>query len=252
MRRDGRELLGRTLSDITQLLESADRSNERVRRVLEILHTLVPYEQCVMLDLWLGHEPHIEVVSHVPPFDQVPFMTTLVDLFQDLAAHRESAAGPASPFEGMHLAMPMVGLDEVMGLLFVRSSLAEYTEDHVRALSLVAAKLAAYFTMLHAQAQLAQLALERDEARRAAEAANRAKDQLLVLVSDEIKTRLRSIWAWADILGSTTDDAERARAIDEIEVNVRGQVRLIDDVLDLAGIASPELVKETRPGDKAN
>ena len=46
--------------------------------------------------------------------------------------------------------MPLVGLDEVIGLLLVQSSGTEYTEGHLRALSVIAAKLAAYFTILRA------------------------------------------------------------------------------------------------------
>ena len=96
--------------------------------------------------------------------------------------------------------------------------------------------------MLRARAELAELARERDEARRAAEAANRAKDEFLALVSYELKTPLSSILAWAHILRSTTDDAAaHARAIDEIEGNVQAQAKLIDDILDLACIASAKL-----------
>ena len=48
--------IGRTLYDVTQLLESADRADARVRRVLELLRDLVPYEQCAMLEARLGHD----------------------------------------------------------------------------------------------------------------------------------------------------------------------------------------------------
>ena len=75
--------------------------------------------------------------------------------------------------------MPLVGLDEVIGILLVRSSVTEYTEEHLRALSVVAAKLAAYITIRGASAELAELARERDEARRAVDAARAAKDELL-------------------------------------------------------------------------
>ena len=47
---------GRTLYDVTQLLESADRADERMRRVLELLRDLVPYEQCALLEARLGHD----------------------------------------------------------------------------------------------------------------------------------------------------------------------------------------------------
>jgi len=112
----------------------------------------------------------------------------------------------------------------------------------VRALSVVASTLAAYLTTLRARAELVELARERDEARRAAEAANRAKDDFLALVSHELKTPLTSILAWSHVLRSSTDDAAaRLRASDELERNVMAQSKLIDDILDLACIASADL-----------
>ena len=122
--------------------------------------------------------------------------------------------------------MPLVGLDEVIGLLFVRSSATEYTEEHLRALSVVAAKLAAYITIRGASAELAELARERDEARRAVEAASDAKDELLALVS-------RSS---GSLLLPTGD-----RALDELDQRIQAQAQRLDDLLGQARLASAEL-----------
>ena len=135
--------------------------------------------------------------------------------------------------------MPLVALDEVIGLLFVRSSTETYTEDHVRALSVVAAKLAAFFTMLRAGVELGELARERDEARRAAEAANHVKDQFLALVSQQLRTPLGAVLECVDTLRSTTaDPAARAHAIDELERQVEMQVKLVDDILVMGSTGS--------------
>jgi CheY-like chemotaxis protein len=172
----------------------------------------------------------------------------LVDLFGHLVDAKPRSGAPAVRRPGFHLAVPLVGLDEVIGLLLVRSAAGEYTDEHVRALSLVAAKLAAYFTTLRARDELAEVARERDEALRIAEASNRKKDELLALVAHQLRTPLTSMLAWANILGSKTDDnAGRARAIEELERGVQAQARLVDDILDLACGASAETLRTLEP-----
>jgi len=169
----GRELVGRTLYDITHLLESVDDADERVRRVLVLLRDLVPYDQVAMLEARLGYEAHVVMVPERPLHERGPLTQTLLDIFGRLIDVNGPSTGPttgrAAPPTGVHLAVPLVGLDEVIGLLFVRSAVEEYTEEHLRALSVVAANLGGYFTMLRGRAELAELARERDQARRDAE-----------------------------------------------------------------------------------
>ena len=81
-----------------------------------------------------------------------------------------------------------------------------YTEQHLRALSVVAAALAAYFITLRDRAELTQLARERDEARRAAERADRAKDDLLQLLLREVKAPLDAVLACGRVLRAAIDD----------------------------------------------
>ena len=235
--------MNRTIYDITQLLESADDSEARVRRVLGRLRELVPYEQCAILEARPGREPTFVLIPELPTDERARLTEALLEIFGQLVDIDVSGSVRTSRPSGMHLAVPLIGLDEVIGLLFVRSSsVDEYNEEHVRALSVVASTLAAYLTTLRARAELVELARERDEARRAAEAANRAKDDFLALVSHELKTPLTSILAWSHVLRSSTDDAAaRLRASDELERNVMAQSKLIDDILDLACIASADL-----------
>jgi signal transduction histidine kinase len=245
-------LVGRALYDITQLLESADGADDRVQRVLVLLREVVPYDQCAVLEARLGHEPHVVVVPEPLPAERVFLTATLVDLFAALVDGKPRRGTPLTRPQGVHLAVPLVGFDEVTGVLFVRSWMGEYTEEHLRALSVVAAKLAAYFSMLRSREELAELSRERDEARRAAEAANQAKDEFLALVSYELKTPLSSSLAWTHTLRSATDETARARAIDGLEANVQAQARLIDDILDLACIASAELRLNLRTVEPAS
>ena len=234
--------LGRTLHDITQLLESSDGAEERVQRVLGLLRVIVPYDECAMLEAGLGYGTRVVMATEPAPDGRDALTRTLLSLLGQLVEPYAPASSPPASLHGLHLAVPLIGLDEIIGILFVRSWEGRYTKDHLRALSIVGAKLAAYVMTRRARATLAQLARERDDARRAAEAANRAKDDLLALVSHELKKPLSSILVWAHVLHSATGDvAARARAITELERSLRIQAKLIDDILDLACVASAEV-----------
>ncbi len=83
---------------------------------------------------------------------------------------------------------------------------------------------------------------ELEEARDAAEAATRAKDQFLATVSHELRSPLATIITWTQILRRGRVDAETtARAVDVIERTARMQARLIEDLLDVARITAGTL-----------
>jgi signal transduction histidine kinase len=90
----------------------------------------------------------------------------------------------------------------------------------------IAANLAAYITLRGASAALAELARERDEARRAVEAARDAKDELLELVSSELRIPLVSAGD---------------RALDQLEQKIQTQAQRLDDLLGEARVASAQL-----------
>ena len=82
--------------------------------------------------------------------------------------------------------------------------------------------------------------LERErDARKRAEDASRMKDEFLATVSHELRTPLNAILGWAEMLLDEQDvDGEVARGIAVIARNARTQVRLIDELLDVARITS--------------
>jgi|SRR5579871_180596 len=240
---------GRTLYDIAHLLESAAAADERVRRVLELLPALVPYDQCALLEAGPGHPPRIVLSPDTTLDEASPLLGTLLDLFGHLVdATPAPPASPPGPL-GTYLAVPLVGLDQVFGLLFVRWS-GGYTEEHLRGLSVVAASLAAYLTALRGHAELR----ERDEARRAAEATGRAKDDLLTQIANQIMAPLDSILGSVRLLRSVIDPTALAHAIDELEGAVRAHAALIARVLEEGSVASreppPNRVDLPRPPDE--
>jgi len=98
------------------------------------------------------------------------------------------------------------------------------------------------------EAQLGALLVREQEARREAEALNRAKDELLATVSHELRTPLNSIFGWARMMQSgAMDEAGRAHAVEVILRNAALQGRLVEDLLDLSRIAAGRMRLELEP-----
>ncbi|MET0411321.1 MAG: ATP-binding protein, partial [Polyangiaceae bacterium] len=235
------ESLSRVLYDIAQVLASAEESDARIIQVLERLRALVPYERCAVLAVGPGGEPHLVTLPETPAEERAELTMTLGGLLRRLSEDREtSSAAPAA--HGVHLAVPLVGADELVGVLFVQGPPGAYEERHVRRLSVIAAQLAAYLSLLRAVALAAERERQLDAARQAAEAANLVKDEFLALVSHELRTPLNSILVWAEALRvKEAREADRARAFKAIERSVHAQAKLIEDLLDLSCIVKATL-----------
>src|SRR5712691_1885269 len=78
--------------------------------------------------------------------------------------------------------------------------------------------------------------------------ANREKDEFIAVISHELRTPLTSILGWARMLRlGGLDEQTHVEALDAIERSTKAQVKLIEDLLDEARIASGKLRLEMRP-----
>ncbi|MCU1385059.1 MAG: domain S-box [Acidobacteria bacterium] len=80
-----------------------------------------------------------------------------------------------------------------------------------------------------------------DQARQQAEEASRLKDEFLATLSHEIRTPLNAVIGWTRILQTQPSVRSRAHALDVIERNAMSQMRLVEDLLDMARIISGKL-----------
>jgi signal transduction histidine kinase/CheY-like chemotaxis protein len=78
---------------------------------------------------------------------------------------------------------------------------------------------------------------EAEQARESAEEANRLKDEFIAALSHELRTPLQPILGWTEVLRRHGNlDAVTTKALEAIGRNIRQQVRLVDDLLDLSRI----------------
>jgi PAS domain S-box-containing protein len=116
-----------------------------------------------------------------------------------------------------------------------------------------AAKIARDVTSRYLMEQERDALLHREQqARLAAESANRAKDAFLATVSHELRTPLSPIIMWTRMLRDGLLDATKTeRALSTIERNASAQAQLVDDLLDVSRIVSGKIRLEVRPTDLA-
>jgi signal transduction histidine kinase len=89
---------------------------------------------------------------------------------------------------------------------------------------------------------------ERERLRRAAEDANRLKDEFLAVLSHELRTPLNSILGWAQmLLAGRLDERTTRRAYEAIHRSAQAQTALIADVLDVSRIESGKMRLDVRP-----
>ena len=99
-------------------------------------------------------------------------------------------------------------------------------------------------------ARRAALAIENARLYRAAQEANRAKDEFLATLSHELRTPLTAILGWSRILADDPGERELlVQGLETIHRSAVAQARLIDDVLDVSRIISGKLRLEMQGVD---
>ena len=142
-------------------------------------------------------------------------------------------------------------------LLFAGSSGADMTLRTIQSLESLrnvtlferpirlAAVLSAIRAALRARArqyEVRDLLVELRDARAAAEAANRLKDEFLATLSHELRTPLNAIVGWTSMLTKgQVDPARMPRVFEALDRDAHSQAQLIADVLDVSRIVTGKL-----------
>jgi GAF domain-containing protein len=150
-REAGKELHGQALCDIAQLLESAEGAEGRVRCALELLRNILRSDRCALLEAEAGCDPRVLTCPILTPDGENELTGTLVRLFGKMLEERALPPASSPPRWSAHLAVPLIGLGEVIGVLFVSRADGGYELTDLRILSVVASQLAAYLMILRAR-----------------------------------------------------------------------------------------------------
>jgi signal transduction histidine kinase len=215
----------RVLADIAHALDSAERAVERITQVLELLARLVPYDRCALLHPGPPRTPELFARPEPAAEERAPLVARLTSLLRLMADEPDTQRGgavvpwPVSE-ERVHLAVPLVGLDQVMGVLFVeRAGPEAYDEESLSLLAVVAAQLAAYLTTVR---------LAHEEAR-----AHEFQQLLVGIVSHDLRNPLGVVIGSAGMLLPRVQDPRLAKFVERILANAQRASRIVSDLLDL-------------------
>ncbi len=223
----------RLINDIARTLESSEDAESRVRHGLELLRGIVPYDCCALLETRAGRERRLVLVPELVADERASMTETLDQLLALLSGAHEHPTARAeraadAPLKSWrhHLAVPLIGLDHVIGVLFLGSVEEPYDEEDLSLLSIVAAQLAAYLMTVRLQQE---------------------KDEFIATLSHELRTPLTAVLGWASLLRSgSLGEAARLRGVEAVARNATTLTRLTDDLLDLSRIATGKLRVELR------
>ncbi len=143
------------------------------------------------------------------------------------------------------MVVPLIARGQILGAItFVfAESERRYGEDDLRFAEELAGRCAIAIDNAHLYAS-------EQHARRAADAANSAKDNFLATVSHELRTPLNAIMGWSKLMAAPGfDEARRERAIETIGRNAVAMAQLVEDLLDMSRIINGRMRLDVHPVD---
>ena len=217
------------VAEIARTLESPHDADSRISHVLSLVRGLVPCDRCALYRRSASPQRSLIVVPQQA--DKPGLATFLHNVlgFLDGGGERPHLFDARS-----HLALPVIGLDDILGVLFVdREHSKEYAPHHLRLLSAVCSQLGAYLMMgqLHQEtAQQASLLMDREQQ---LEGTARFREEFIGVVGHDLRNPLSAIRTGAQLLMQRAALDPRDRAVAERVVGSADRMsRMIDELLD--------------------
>ena len=221
------------VADIARALESPHEAEARVRHVLDLIRGLVPCDRCALYRRSESDESGVIVVPEPLPGDRVQLAAFLQDILQFM----EGAEGKPRPFDSrVHLALPVIGLDEILGVLLVdREHGDEYEPHHLQLISAVCSQLGAYLTMVrlhHETARQTTLLADREQQLRGTA---RFREEFIGVIGHDLRNPLSAIRTGMQLLTRRAPlDACDAAVADRVVASADRMSRMIEDLMDFA------------------
>lgn len=213
--------ISRVLSEIAHVLETSDHREARVERVLALAREIVPARQCALLEV-RGEVSRLYISPSSQYSERARLEQRLGELYRLVAGDDVGPASDAAPA----LALPVMGLDEIIGVIRAEPDGLAYDARHLRLLSVIAAQLGSYLAMVRLR--------EIDEAHTRQLAAAHDFQRLLAgVVGHDLRNPLAVIEAVASTLLETTTDQLHKKSLQRALKNVAHATSLITDLVDV-------------------
>ena len=218
------------IADIARTFESSDEATARVRHALTLIERLVPYTRCVLYQR--GDGRHGMTVA-VPP--QSADDATLIGFLQNVMHFMEGREERPPAFEpGGRVVLPIIGLDDILGVLLVEPAAGdEYEAHHLRLLSAICSQLGAYLTMVRLHGETARQAADLATREQQLRGAGQFREEFIGVVGHDLRNPLSAIRTGAHILLKREGlDAAAVAVAGRIASSADRMSRMIDELLD--------------------
>jgi signal transduction histidine kinase/CheY-like chemotaxis protein len=242
--------IARSLAEIAHTLASAEESNERILRTLELLKTIVPNRSCVLLDN-SSKSGHLLLAVPEPSRSEHQLLTShLMQLLSLLTGDGEQSEPSSSPEieKRAHLAVPVIGLNKTIGVLFVERPEDAYDEQDLRLVSVVSAQLGAYLTTLRLREEEVEHARRLGMALKRLEDTDRKKDEFLAMLGHELRNPLGAISTALQLLDDRSEHPQNPYH-QVIDRQIKYLSHIVDDLLDASRVRLGKIVLKKQPTD---